>query len=318
MGELETKISFKSFWKAQCQFQLSTPSLHSWSFPTSVWHSAPWCLSVAATNSPKVHSPQEKAATLLLFLPQSCQPPLRGTVGSIPALGGQHMLHFVTLTEDFELVDEIKQITSFSWKEKTRNKGNFSESQWKLGDGESYLYSFGCTAYQHVMGSVVMKLKFLKQDQQLDWTPVLRDRTSALRISFMFNRMVTTTLLHGVFLLMKYWVEQYSVHPILPSHPDKTWTISLRSQVKSIIFFFYSFQETDYIKSIYSVSTVRPLQYTGAWCMVLAFQTFWYPVIPISYWDWKVNWEERRKMPRLLWQPRRISQMFCSPWGITR
>lgn len=65
----------------------------------------------------------------------------------------------------------------------------------------------------------------------------------------MFNRMVTTTLLHGAFLLMKYQVEQYSVHPMLPSHPDKTQTISLRSQVKSIIFFLYSFQETEIIQN---------------------------------------------------------------------
>lgn len=63
----------------------------------------------------------------------------------------------------------------------------------------------------------------------------------------MFNRMVVAPHLHRAFLLIKYEVEQCSVHPLLPSHPDKTQTISMRSQVKSIIFFFYSFQETEII-----------------------------------------------------------------------
>lgn len=77
-------------------------------------------------------------------------------------------------------------------------------------------------------------------------TAALRNETNALRISSVFNRAATTTLLH-THLLIKHRVERYSVHPILPSHPDKTQTISMRSQVKSIIFFFYSFQETEII-----------------------------------------------------------------------
>lgn len=80
-----------------------------------------------------------------------------------------------------------------------------------------------------------MKSSSKKQD------PNLKD----LKISFIFNWIPTFYV--GVFLLIKYQVEQYSVHPILPSHPDKTQTISLRSQVKPIKFSFYSFQETEII-----------------------------------------------------------------------
>lgn len=57
---------------------------------------------------------QEKTSRLRLFFPESCLPPPRGIVGSIPALDGQHMSQFVTLTGGFELVDELKQITPFS------------------------------------------------------------------------------------------------------------------------------------------------------------------------------------------------------------
>lgn len=144
---------------------------------------------------------------------------------------------------------EVKkqQTIHFSWKEKIGNKGSSPESWWKLRGEGSYLDSFRCPDYPHVRGSVVMKLKFLKQDQQLEWNPALRNGTIALKISFMINWMFTTTLLHRAFLLIKNQVELFSVHPILASHPDKTQTISLRSQVKPIKFSFYSFQETEII-----------------------------------------------------------------------
>lgn len=140
-----------------------------------------------------------------------------------------------------------QQIIHFSWKEKIGDKGSSPESQSKQRGEGSYLDSFRCPAYQHVRGSVVMKLKFLKQDQQLEWNTALIKGTIALKISFIFNWIFTSTPLHGAFLLIKYQVEQYSVHPILPSHPDKTQTISLRSQVKPIKFSFCSFQETEII-----------------------------------------------------------------------
>lgn len=69
-----------------------------------------------------------------------------------------------------------QQIIHFSWKEKIGNKRSCPESQRKLRGERSYLDSFRCPAYQDVRGSVAMKLKFLKWDQQLEWNPALRNR----------------------------------------------------------------------------------------------------------------------------------------------
>lgn len=251
----------------------------------------------------------------------NCLPSLRGLLGSIPGLQwATHIFHSVMSNGGLELMDGVKEAAnnSLQLKRENRKQGKLSWASVKTKRWEKLSWFFQMPSLSTVRGSVVMKLKFLKQDQQLEWNLALRNGTVALKISFMFNWMFTTTLLHGAFLLIKYQVEKYSVHPILPSHPDKTDYFSeITGQAYKIFLLFFS-GDRDYIRSIYSVGTVRPLQYTGAWCMVLAFQTFWYPVIPISYWDWKVNWVARRKMPPLLWQPRRISQMLYSNRGINR
>lgn len=77
--------------------------------------------------------------------------------------------------------------------------------------------------------------------------------------------MVITTLEHGAFLLINTELNSMQGIQFCQVIQTKLRLFQWDQQVKSITFFLLFFSgDIDYIKSISSVSTVRPLQYTGA------------------------------------------------------
>lgn len=120
-----------------------------------------------ALQTPTLHGTHHEAARLPLQ-----ELPGERTSGQHPSIQwAAHILHFVALTGGFELVYGVKRTADNSLKLKIGNRKEESllrlSENW-VGGEECYLDSFRCPAYQHVRGSVVMKLKFLKQGQQLE------------------------------------------------------------------------------------------------------------------------------------------------------